>query len=91
MVNPHLFDSGGGKRSMDDGNVDAGLFECGVRILQSCRVRYSKCAGDASTSLRPRPTIAFEFWSRGVELLETRHDFFLKIDEVFCDLITKSF
>ena len=44
MVDPHLFDGGGGKRSMDDRNVDSGLFEDSVRLLQPRRVWYGECA-----------------------------------------------
>ena len=90
VVGPHLLDGSGGKGSMDDRNVDTGLFKYGARLLWSPRARYGKRAGDAFTALGPSPAIAIEFWSRWVELLEAGYDAVLKIDDVFCDLITKS-
>jgi hypothetical protein len=90
VVDPHLLDGGGGKRSMDDGNVDTGLFEYSVRLLQPRRVRYGKCARYTSTALLPCPAIASEFWSRGFEFLETGYDPVLKADDIFCDLIAEN-
>lgn len=90
MVDPHLFDSGGGKRSMDDRNVDTGFFEGSDRLPQSRGVRYGKCAGDAPTALLPCPAIASEFGSSGVEFLESGYDIVLKTDDVFREFITKS-
>ena len=91
MVDPHLFDGSGGKRSINDRNVDTSLFKYNVRILQSRRVRYGKSTGNTFTTLFPSPAITTEFWSSGVELLEAGYDPVLEIDDVFRDLITKSY
>lgn len=85
----HLFNGGGGKRSMDDGNVDASLLEDGVRFFQSRGVRDGECAGDTSATFCSGPTIALELWSRRIELFEAAHDFFLEIDHVLRDLVAK--
>ena len=90
VVDPHLFDGSGGKRSMDDRNVDTGLLKYGVRLLWSRWVRYGKCTRDTFTALGPSPAVAIEFWSGWVELLEASYDTVLKIDDVFRDLVTKS-
>jgi len=74
---------------MDDGNVDASLLEDGVRLLQSRGVRDGECAGDTSAAFCSSPAIALEFRSRRVELFEAAHDFFLEIDDVLRDLVTK--
>ena len=44
MVDPHLFDGGGGKGPMDDGNIDTSFFDNSARLLQSRRIRYGKYA-----------------------------------------------
>ena len=90
MLDPHLFDGSGGKGSIDDRNVYTGLFKHSVRLLRS-RGGYGKHAGDAFTALGPSPTIAVEFLGRGVDLLEPGHDPVLEVDDVFRDLITKSY
>ena len=90
MLGFHLLHCRGGKRSMDDGNVDTSLLKYGVRILQPLGVRYCKRARETSTALCPSPVVAFELGGRWVEFLEGGYDPVLEVDDVFLDMDAKS-
>ena len=85
MICTHLLCCRGGKRAIDDGDVDTCL------LKNCCRGSRGKgCGKDAgyaiTSSVWTVPVIAEERRRLGVELLKCGYDSILKILHIFCEL-----